>query len=97
MRRRGHWGKDPVEDLRECCRASTAIDKALGETIHAAVAAGTPWRDIGRVLGVAEAAGSKQDVIDALAESKRGLWYRFRGQAGQMREMPRHPHWPGSP
>ncbi|MET4097291.1 hypothetical protein [Arthrobacter sp. UYCu712] len=82
LRRRGRRGQDPVEDLRECCRASTAADKALGEAIQGAVAAGTPWREIGRVLGVAEAAGSGQDVINALARSKRDLWRRLWGAGG---------------
>ncbi|WP_426997149.1 hypothetical protein [Pseudarthrobacter sp. N5] len=70
-----------MEDLRECCRASTAVDKALGEAIQATVAAGIPWRDIGRVLGVAEADGSRRDVIDALAASRRELWHRGAGRS----------------
>ncbi|MET3176560.1 UNVERIFIED_ORG: hypothetical protein ABIB52_004435 [Arthrobacter sp. UYCu721] len=82
LRRRGLWGQDPVEDLREGCRASTAVEKALAEAVQAAVAAGIPWREIGRVLGVAEAAGSGQEVIDALAASRRELWLRFWGAGG---------------
>jgi len=48
-----------------------AIEKALGESVRAAVASGASWQEVGRVLGVAEAAQSKQDVIEALAETKR--------------------------
>jgi len=63
--------------VRECCRASTAVDKALGEAIREAVAAGTSWRDIGRELRVAEDAETEQEVVDALAEQKREVWRRF--------------------
>jgi hypothetical protein len=57
-----------------------AIEKALGESVRAAVASGASWQEVGRVLGVAEAAQSRQDVIEALAETKREVWRRFWGQ-----------------
>jgi len=63
----------------ECCRASTAVDKALGEAIRGAVAAGASWGDIGRALKVAEDAATQQDVLDALAQQKREVWRRFWG------------------
>jgi hypothetical protein len=56
-----------------------AVDKALGEAIRGAVAAGASWRDIGRTLGVAADAETEQAVIDALAEQKREVWRRFWG------------------
>jgi len=77
LRRRGRWGQDVLEDLRECSRASMAVDKALGEAIRGSIAAGAEWKDIGRLLGVADAARSKYDVIDALAASKREIWHRY--------------------
>jgi hypothetical protein len=58
-----------------------AIEKALGESVRAAVASGASWREVGRVLGVAEAAQSRQDVIEALAETRREVWRRFWGQS----------------
>lgn len=51
-----------------------AVDKALGEAIRGSIAAGAQWKDIGRVLGVAEAARSRDDVIDALTATKREVW-----------------------
>jgi hypothetical protein len=54
-----------------------AIEKALGEAVRAALASGASWQEVGRVLGVAEDAQSKQDVIEALAETKREVWRRF--------------------
>jgi hypothetical protein len=43
---------DPLANVRECCRASVAIEKALGEAIRDAVAAGHSWAEVGRSLGV---------------------------------------------
>jgi len=75
----GWQGQGTLEELRGCSRPSTAVDKALGEAIQAAAAAGTPRHEIGQVLELAEDAASRQDVIDALAESRRGLWRPFPG------------------
>jgi hypothetical protein len=80
LRQRGEWQHDPLQAVGECCRASMAIEKALGESVRAAVASGASWQEVGRVLGVAEAAQSRQDVIEALAETKREVWRRFWGQ-----------------
>ena len=43
---------DPLANVRECCRASVAIEKALGETIRDALAAGHTWAEVGASLGV---------------------------------------------
>jgi hypothetical protein len=56
-----------------------AVEKALGEAIRAAVESGVSWREVGRVLGVAETAESGQEVMDALARNKREVWRRFWG------------------
>jgi len=58
-----------------------AIEKALGEAVRAAIASGASWQEVGRALGVAEAAESDRDVIEALAETKREVWRRFWGQS----------------
>ena len=79
LRRRGEWQQDPLQDVRDCCRAAMAIEKALGEGVRAALASGASWQEVGRVLGVAEAAQSKQDVIQGFAETKREVWRRFWG------------------
>ncbi len=43
---------DPLADVRECCRASVAVEKALGEAIRDAIAAGHTWAQVGQVLDV---------------------------------------------
>lgn len=77
LRQRGHWQQDPLEAVRECCRASMAVEKALGEAVRGALAAGASWSDVGRILGVAEDVETEQDVIEALATMKREVWRRF--------------------
>jgi hypothetical protein len=81
LRQRGAWQGDPLQAVRECCRASMAIEKALGEAVRAAIASGASWQEVGRVLGVAEAAESERDVMEALAETKRAVRGRFWGQS----------------
>ena len=77
LHQRGGWEQDPLAALRECNRASTAVDKALGEAIQHARARGVSWQQIGQVLGVRDDAASAEHVIDALAETKRTIWRRF--------------------
>jgi hypothetical protein len=43
---------DPLANVRECCRASVAVEKALGEVIRDALAAGHNWAEVGQALGV---------------------------------------------
>jgi hypothetical protein len=43
---------DPLANVRECCRASVAVEKAMGEAIRDALAAGHSWAEVGRALGV---------------------------------------------
>ena len=53
---------DPLANERECCRASVAVEKALGEAIRDALAAGHHWAEVGHVLGVdASTAASAPD------------------------------------
>jgi len=43
---------DPLANVRECCRASVAVERALGEAIRDARAAGHGWDEVGQALGV---------------------------------------------
>ena len=43
---------DPLANVRECCRASVAVEKAMGEVIREALAAGHSWAEVGQALGV---------------------------------------------
>ena len=43
---------DRLANVRECCRASVALEKALGEVIRDALAAGHTWAQVGQALGV---------------------------------------------
>ena len=51
--------------VREACRAGTALDKAIGEAVREALAAGDTWPEIGRVLagGVGEDGGRGADGV----------------------------------
>ena len=42
---------DPLDNVRECCRASVAVEKALGEAVRDALAAGHSWAEVGMALG----------------------------------------------
>jgi hypothetical protein len=52
LRLRVSRSPDPLAGVRECCRASVAVEKALGEAISSALAAGHTWAEVGHVLGV---------------------------------------------
>jgi hypothetical protein len=60
----GDWEARPLEALRECCRAQTALAKATWQTVQAARDAGHSWTEIGDALGVA----------------KQTAWQRFSGE-----------------
>ena len=88
LRLRGHGGRlrlhasssddtDPLALLRECCRASVAVEKAMGEAVSSARAAGRGWDEIARVLAVPGDATTSADVMKARAELQRLLWQRF--------------------
>jgi uncharacterized NAD(P)/FAD-binding protein YdhS len=63
LRTLGDWDSNPVEALRECCRAQTALAKAMWQTVRQARDAGHSWREIGDALGV----------------TKQTAWQRFSG------------------
>jgi hypothetical protein len=52
LRLRVAKGPDPLANVRECCRASVAVEKAMGEVIRDALAAGHTWAEVGQALGV---------------------------------------------
>ena len=68
---------DPLALVRECCRASVAVEKALGEAVSSARSAGTGWGEIAVTLGSPAAATTRREVIDARAEQQRFVWERF--------------------
>ena len=68
---------EPLTNVRECCRASVAVDKALGEAIRDALAAGHSWTQVGRALGVD--GSTSVGVRDEYAASRRWMWSRMWG------------------
>jgi hypothetical protein len=52
LRLRVAKGPDHLANVRECCRASIAMEKALGEVVRDALAAGHGWAEVGQALGV---------------------------------------------
>jgi hypothetical protein len=72
---------DPLANLRECCRASIAVDKALGEAIRSALATGHSWAEVGHVLGVD--ASTSSGVAEQYEASRRWMRSRFWGAGGE--------------
>jgi hypothetical protein len=64
LRTLGDWDAHPIEALRECCRAETALEKAMLQTVHMAREASHSWTEIGAALGV----------------TKQTAWQRFSGE-----------------
>ena len=77
LRAPGGWAGDPLGGVAECCRAVTALEKALGEAIREARRAGHSWAEVGQTLGATETAVGLDDVADAFAANKRATWVRF--------------------
>jgi hypothetical protein len=72
---------DPLANVRECCRASVAVDKAMGEAIRDALAAGHSWVEVGQVLGVK--ADTSVGVAEQYNTSQRWMRTRFWGTNGE--------------
>lgn len=68
---------DPLTNVRECCRASVAVEKALGEAIRDAIANGHSWAEVGHVLGVEGT--TRGGVKEEYGASRRWMWSRFWG------------------
>jgi uncharacterized NAD(P)/FAD-binding protein YdhS len=64
LRTLGDWDSHPLEALRECCRAETALEKAIWQTVRRAREAGHTWTEIGDAFGV----------------TKQTAWQRFSGE-----------------
>jgi hypothetical protein len=77
LRTLGNWTSDPMDGVAECCRASMALEKALGESIRQAKSTGHSWAEIGRALGATETATSFEEVAEAVATNRRRTWERF--------------------
>jgi hypothetical protein len=63
LRTLGDWEEHPIEALRECFRAGTALEKTMWQTVGKAREAGRSWTEIGDALGV----------------TKQSAWQRFSG------------------
>ena len=72
---------DPLANVRECCRASVAVEKALGEAIRDALAAGHDWAEVGHALGVA--ASTSVGVAQQYDASRSWMRSRFWGTGGE--------------
>lgn len=81
LRLRVTTGPDPLADVRECCRASIAVGKAMGEAIRTALVAGRNWAEVGQALGVE--AGTPVGVREQYEASRRWMWSRFCGCEGE--------------
>ena len=73
VRMKGDWERNTLMALRESCRASVAVEKAVAEAIQSARTAGMSWDEIGRTLGVAEHADDKTALIGSFAGSRRAI------------------------
>ena len=64
LRTLGDWDSHPLDALRECCRAGTALEKVVWQTVGRAREAGHSWTEIGAALGV----------------TKQTAWQRYAGE-----------------
>ncbi len=73
--------RDPLRNVRECCRASVAVEKALGEAIRDALAVGHSWAEVGQALGVE--ATTSTGVQEEYEASHTWMRSRFWGKGGE--------------
>jgi hypothetical protein len=73
VRTKGSWSGNSVVAMRESCRASVAVEKAVAEAIHGARAGGLSWEEIGRTLVPDGHVQDKRTFIDAFADSRRAI------------------------
>jgi hypothetical protein len=78
LRLRTKPAADPLATVREACRAATALDKALGESVRGALAAGCTWHEVGQILTGADGTEGEQ-VLAQYARARRESWRRFWG------------------
>ena len=72
---------DQLANVRECCRASVAVEKALGEAIRDALEAGHNWAEVGHALGVD--ASTSVDVAQEYDASRSWMRSRIWGTGGE--------------
>ena len=72
LRMLGAWDSDPLGALRECCRAETALEKAMWQTVRRARAAGHSWTEIGDALGVTQQTAWQRFRRHAAPDYRRG-------------------------
>jgi hypothetical protein len=72
---------DPLVTVRECCRASVAVEKAMGDAIRDALAAGHDWAEVGQALGVE--ADTSVGVAEQFQSSRRWMRRRFWDSDGE--------------
>jgi len=70
-------GEDPLALVHACCRASLAVEKALGEAVTSARSAGRSWGEIADAIGASATASTRREVIDARVDQQRFVWERF--------------------
>jgi len=64
LRTIGSWGERPIDDLAVACRASTAVEKLIRQTVAEARKQGCSWAEIGGALRI----------------TKQSAWERFSGE-----------------
>jgi hypothetical protein len=76
-------GKTPdrLANVRECCRVSVAVEKAVGEAIRDALVAGHSWAEVGQALGVD--ANTSVGAREQYDTSRRWMRSRFWGTEGE--------------
>jgi hypothetical protein len=72
---------DSLGVVGECSRAATAVDKALGEAVRSAVAAGHSWAEIGQAL-CGSSGQTAAVVFDDYTSARRSSWRMFWGLDG---------------
>ena len=63
LRTLGDWETRPLDALRECRSAATALEKAMWQTVKQARDLGHSWTEVGDALGI----------------TKQAAWQRFSG------------------
>jgi hypothetical protein len=76
LHRIGSWNRAPLDDLAVTCRTTTAVDKALAETISAARRAGHTWPEIASALGLSPTLSTWDEIATELAAARRHVWDR---------------------
>ena len=74
---------DALVNVQDVCRGSWALEKAVGEAVRVAGAAGHSWIEIGHALGVGGTTAA--EVLERFAASRHEMRSRFWGLSGGTR------------